>query len=151
MKFSSEPPTAALFFVGKSRHRDQKFRARSKISIEIKNFDRDQFFLIVGPSGTVGTSRRGDMVLRSRSPRKCHYPLFAYPLFKRALYLHSRENKKMFPRRYIPHKYLLSSWGQIHLGANTCRACIRTRAQIQEETPGELFMHWFRTRGSHCQ
>ena len=34
---------------------------------------------------TVGTSRRGDMVLRSRSPRKCHYPLFAYPLFKRAL------------------------------------------------------------------
>ena len=31
---------------------------------------------------TVGTSRRGDIVLRSRSPRKCHYPLFAYPLFK---------------------------------------------------------------------
>ena len=34
---------------------------------------------------TVGTSRRGDIVLRSRSPRKCHYPLFAYPLFKCAL------------------------------------------------------------------
>ena len=34
---------------------------------------------------TVGTPRCGDMVLRSRSPRKCHYPLFAYPLFKRAL------------------------------------------------------------------
>ena len=32
---------------------------------------------------TVGTSRRGDIVLPSRSPRKCHYPLFAYPLFKR--------------------------------------------------------------------
>ena len=33
---------------------------------------------------TVGTSRRGDIALRSRSPRKCHYALFAYPLFKRA-------------------------------------------------------------------
>ena len=33
---------------------------------------------------TVGTSRRGDIVLRSRLPRKCRYPLFAYPLFKRA-------------------------------------------------------------------
>ena len=33
---------------------------------------------------TVGTSRRDDIILRSRSPRKCHYPLFAYPLFKRA-------------------------------------------------------------------
>ena len=33
---------------------------------------------------TVSTSRRGDIVLRSRSPRQCHYPLFAYPLFKRA-------------------------------------------------------------------
>ena len=33
----------------------------------------------------VGTSRRGDIVLRSRSPRKCHYPLFVYPLLKRSL------------------------------------------------------------------
>ena len=33
---------------------------------------------------TVDTSRHGDIVLRSRSPHKCHYPLFAYPLFKRA-------------------------------------------------------------------
>ena len=51
MKFSSEPPTAALFFVGKSRHRDniferdQKFRSRLKISIEIK------FFWSLGPLG----------------------------------------------------------------------------------------------------
>ena len=36
---------------------------------------------------TVGTSSRGDIVLRSRSPRKCHYPLFAYPLFERAQYV----------------------------------------------------------------
>ena len=56
MKFSSEPPTAALFFVGKSRRRDWNFRARSKISIEIKNFDRDQIFLIVGPSGNSSES-----------------------------------------------------------------------------------------------
>ena len=45
IKFSSEPPTAALFLVGKSRRRDQKFRARSKISIEII------FFWSVGPLG----------------------------------------------------------------------------------------------------
>ena len=54
MKFSSEPPTAALFFVGNSRRRDWNFRARSKISIEIENFERDQIFLIVGPSGKGG-------------------------------------------------------------------------------------------------
>ena len=58
MKFSSEPPTAALSFVGKSRHRHSNFRARSKISIEIENFDRDQFFLIVGPSGECGNRLR---------------------------------------------------------------------------------------------
>ena len=34
---------------------------------------------------TVGTSRRGDIILRSRSPRKCHYPLFACPLLKKTL------------------------------------------------------------------
>ena len=49
MKFSSEPPTAALFFVREIEdveieifERDQKFRSRSKNSIGIK------FFLIVG-------------------------------------------------------------------------------------------------------
>ena len=54
MKLSSEPPTAALFFCGDIEtfeieifERDQKFRSRSKISIEIK------FFLIVGPSGHI--------------------------------------------------------------------------------------------------
>ena len=54
MKFSSEPLTAALFFVGHSRRRDWNFRARLKVSIEIKNFDRDWIFLIVGPSGCTG-------------------------------------------------------------------------------------------------
>ena len=58
MKFSSEPPTAALFFVGKSRRRDCNFRARSKISIETKNFGRDRIFLIVGPSGYNGARIR---------------------------------------------------------------------------------------------
>ena len=62
MKFSSEPPTVALFFVGKSRHRYQNFRARSKISIEIEHFDRDQIFLIVGPSG------RGSLQVSQNSP-----------------------------------------------------------------------------------
>ena len=34
----------------------------------------------------VGTSRRGNIVLWSRSPRKCRYPLFAYPLFAYPLF-----------------------------------------------------------------
>ena len=34
----------------------------------------------------------------------------------------------------------------IHLGANACRACIRTRANTGKK-PGELFMSWFRARG----
>ena len=38
MKFSSEPPTAALFFVGEIE------TSRLKFSSEIKNFDRDQKF-----------------------------------------------------------------------------------------------------------
>ena len=54
MKFSSEPPTAALFLWGnrdieiKIFERDQKFRSGLKISIEIK------FFWSLGPLGLVG-------------------------------------------------------------------------------------------------
>ena len=44
MRFSSEPPTAALFLWGKSRRRDREFRARVKISTEIENFERDWSF-----------------------------------------------------------------------------------------------------------
>ena len=51
MKISSEPPTVALFFVGRSRRRDWNFRARLKISIEIEHFERDWILLIAGPSG----------------------------------------------------------------------------------------------------
>ena len=64
MKFSSAPPTAALFFVGKSRHRDWNFRARLNISIEIENFERDWIFSIVGPSG-FGPSEKEFMCLIS--------------------------------------------------------------------------------------
>ena len=63
MKFSSEPPTAALFVEGKSRRRDWNFRSRLTISIEIETFDRDWIFLIVGPSGNPCPSgpRRGQV------------------------------------------------------------------------------------------
>ena len=44
MKFSSEPPTAALFLWGKSRRRDWNFWARLKISIEIEHVERDWMF-----------------------------------------------------------------------------------------------------------
>ena len=51
MKFSSEPPTTALFFGGNRDVEIKIFEQDQKISIEIENFDRDQVFLIVGPSG----------------------------------------------------------------------------------------------------
>ena len=44
----------------------------------------------------------------------------------RGLYSHSREYRKIFLRRYFP-SILINSQGN-SLGANTCRACIRTRA-----------------------
>ena len=57
MKFSSEPPTAALFFLWGIRdveieifERDQKFRSRLEISSKID----EQILLIVGPSGCGG-------------------------------------------------------------------------------------------------
>ena len=55
---------------------------------------------------SVGTSCRGDIVLRSRSPRKCRYPLFAYPLFKRAQSLHK---KTLVTRLVFAHTQTLSS------------------------------------------
>ena len=64
MKFSSEPPTAALFLVGKPRHRDWNFRATLKISIEIEIFERDRIFSIVGPSGVASSYIHCVLVLR---------------------------------------------------------------------------------------
>ena len=61
MKFSSEPPTAVLFFVGNRDAEIEIFRARLKILIEIESFERDLIFLIVGPSGSL--------------PEKCPKPL----------------------------------------------------------------------------
>ena len=54
---------------------------------------------------TAGTSRRGDMVLRSRSPRKCHYPVFAYPLFKRALSCFLRYSAQENPQQVLLNQY----------------------------------------------
>ena len=78
MKFSSEPPTAALFFVGKSRHRDQNFRARSKNSIEIENFDRDQIFLIVGPCEKKGEEEDSLGMLGADNCRRLDSEFFNY-------------------------------------------------------------------------
>ena len=44
----------------------------------------------------------------------------------RGLYSHSREYRKIFLRNHFPHIGQLHDG--IHLGANTCRACIRTPA-----------------------
>ena len=60
------------------------------------------------------------------------------------LYLHSREYRKLFLREHFPHVSQILEG--LHLGANTCRACIRTRANTGK-IPGELFMYWFRARG----
>ena len=73
LKISSEPPTAALFFVGKSRRRDWNFRARLKISIEIENFERDWIFWSLGPLGTIQTRQCSPELLR----HSLHAGLFA--------------------------------------------------------------------------
>ena len=83
MKILSEPPTEALFFVGKSRRRDWNFRARLEILIETENFER--IFLIVGPSGPLKilsshsppphsreVSHRNLGLKRCRATRGCH-------------------------------------------------------------------------------
>ena len=55
---------------------------------------------IIACQYTVDTSRRGDIILRSRSPCKCHYPLFAYPLFK----LTTPKNEPSLPEDLRPRE-----------------------------------------------
>ena len=62
----------------------------------------------------------------------------------RDLHSHSREYRKIHLRDHFPHiSQILEG---IDFGANTCRACIHTRANTGR-FPGELFMYWFRARG----
>ena len=60
---------------------------------------------IIACQYTVGTSRRGDIVLQSWSPRKCSYRLFAYPLFKRAQFSTSStvSKKRTFSKKLRPN------------------------------------------------
>ena len=44
---------------------------------------------------------------------------------------HSRENMKICLRKYFPHNIICQVRGGIHFGVNTCRACIRTRANTE--------------------
>ena len=65
----------------------------------------------------------------------------------RGLSSHSREYRKIFLANHFPQiSQILEG---IHFGANTCRACICTRANAGK-IPGELFMYWFRARGYVC-
>ena len=53
--------------------------------------------------------------------------------------------QEIFLRDHFPHiSHILEG---LHFGANTCRACIRTRANTGK-TPGKLFMYWFRAGGN---
>ena len=52
LKFSSEPPTKPLFFVGNSGGQDWKFQARLTFSSEIEFFKRSWIFSRFGPLGT---------------------------------------------------------------------------------------------------
>ena len=49
--------------------------------------------------------------------------------YMRGLYSHSAEYRKIFLRNDFPH--FLHILGGIHCGANTCRACICTRADTK--------------------
>ena len=52
--------------------------------------------------------------------------------------------QKIFSRTHFPKiSHILEG---THVGANTCRACIRTRANTGK-IPGEFFMYWFRAEG----
>ena len=51
LKFRASHPLRP-YFCGEIETSRLKFQARSNISIEIENFERDQVFLIVGPSGS---------------------------------------------------------------------------------------------------
>ena len=76
---------------------------------------------------TVGTSRRGDIMLRPRSPRKCQYPLFAYPLFKRALII-----------RRIRCRFVMFRRGQV--GVCMVQAYPRERARLERDMNFHLFL-----------
>ena len=62
-------------------------------------------------------------MLRPRSPRKCHYPLFAYPLFKRAL-----EKARKGPKKKPPQNSPRTLFGKSPLGF------------LQKPSLDELFM-----------
>ena len=56
----------------------------------------------------------------------------------RGLYSHSRKYRKIFWRDHFPHiSQILEG---IHFGANTCRACIRTRANTGKHSWGTIYV-----------
>ena len=59
--------------------------------------------------------------------------------YMRRLYSHSREHRKIFLRSYFPH--VSHIWeGGVHFSANTCRACIRTRANTGKYSWGIIYV-----------
>ena len=66
----------------------------------------------------------------------------------RGLHSHSRECRKIFLRDHFSHISQIVEG--IHFGANTCRACIRTRANAGKYS-WQLFMYWFRARGEQTR
>ena len=58
--------------------------------------------------------------------------------YMRGLYLLSREYRKIFLRDHFPHiSQILEG---IHFGANTCRACIHTRANTGKYFWGIIYV-----------
>ena len=68
LKFSSEPPSHPLLFVGNSEGQDWKFQSRLKISSEIEIFNRDWIFSIFGPLGSESSDKNGLLYSDSVSP-----------------------------------------------------------------------------------
>ena len=63
----------------------------------------------------------------------------------RGLHSLSREYRKIFLRDHFPH--ISQMFEGIHFGANTCCACIRTRATTGKYSWRIVFVYWFRARG----
>ena len=58
--------------------------------------------------------------------------------YTRGLYSHLREYRKIFLRSNFPH--ISHIWRGVHVGANTCRACIRTRANTGKYSWGIIYV-----------
>ena len=131
MTFSSEPPTVALFLWGNRDveieifERAWKFRSRLNISSEIEHFERDWFFLIVGPSGISAQT----VILYRFWPEE---KLFRW--FCRSWFYHSEERPKSL-------NFWDTLWEQFGLSDQRLWKCSHWRVSLNPLKPVQILQH----------